>query len=359
MRYGLTCGLLRSAFERLRSKGVAVLASASIVAASAGTSAQSAHSVSQIPMLSIAARVAIQALAMPNNPSERSAEMSGASDQELTLWDLLSESQRAQLRNQIASRSIEKKLRAAALSHRPKLGEALNLAGDAVQAAFSQAGISVRVASRVQIVALAATHEKGLQHALKAQVEKACSPCIVTLTGLAIPAIDFNRLVTLNGLEQPQPLRGPFNHPIDVEFEDGTRKRLFISGRAEIDQHVLVSKAPVLAGESASASDVELALRRTTFSRNYLTDFKDLEGTVFTRALSPGDMIVKESLKKEIVVKNGESVRVRFVADAFEIYTDGVANGQGAVGDRLSVRVGSLEKVVTAVVRGRGHVEVQ
>lgn len=342
---------------RLVLQAVALLAT--VIGLAKASALSESHADSEINEISISTRVVV-------SEAEPHPELEGAGPNEaegLKLFELLPSTLRAKLEltseRNASFRTLLTKVKRTVISHRPRAGETLILAGETVQAAFQRIGVQTRVASRVQVVALPASDERGLRSLLKKRIEQSCEPCAVELSGLQIPQIDYSRVKALRGLDQVISLRGPFTHPLDVEWIDDTTSRVFLVGRAELDQEVLLLKRPVTAGEQVVPEHLEKVKRRMTFSRGHLTDPNEVIGFVYSRSLGAGEILRKDVLKKEIVIRNGEPVRVHYVTENFEIAADGVAAGQGAIGDRLSVRVGSSGKTVGAIVRGRGRVDVQ
>lgn len=81
-------------------------------------------------------------------------------------------------------------------------------------------------------------------------------------------------------------------------------------------------------------------------------------GRVVTRQLATGSLVTEGALREERAVRRGQSVTLSLVAGSLVIRVAGTALKDGALGDRITVRNTTSNRVVEGVIIEAGVVEV-
>jgi flagella basal body P-ring formation protein FlgA len=89
-----------------------------------------------------------------------------------------------------------------------------------------------------------------------------------------------------------------------------------------------------------------------------LTDVSTLRGMRAKRALHPNDVICAQHVEPRPAVARGEVVTVRYVGTRVSLTTKAIAQSDGAVGDRLLLRVARGADSFPALVSGAGEVTI-
>ena len=122
---------------------------------------------------------------------------------------------------------------------------------------------------------------------------------------------------------------------------------------------VVVATHAVSRGAVISAADVVLARRRISDTRmDYLTATATAVGRVVARSLAVEQILNAANVVPPRLVKRGDQVIVASVGGAISVRVKGQALGDGALGDRVSVRNLSSKRVVEGVVNAEGMVVV-
>jgi flagella basal body P-ring formation protein FlgA len=123
-------------------------------------------------------------------------------------------------------------------------------------------------------------------------------------------------------------------------------------------------KIPVLSrllkeGEIVSAGDLSLApMRADRIARDTLANPEDIVGRVAERALQPGRALRRNDLKRDLVVKRGQTVTLTFDDGSMVLSLQARALTDGAKGEPVKAINLSSSRVVEGVAAGPGLVAV-
>jgi len=121
---------------------------------------------------------------------------------------------------------------------------------------------------------------------------------------------------------------------------------------------VLVAAADLRARAHVDASDVTLERREVAGSMDeFITDPTELGDLVPKAAIRKGEVLRRVDFKRRPIVLRNQLVRVIYRKGALTIGGEGVAQGQGAAGDRIPVRVGKKKRTIFAVILDSKTVE--
>ncbi|WP_157655362.1 flagellar basal body P-ring formation chaperone FlgA [Burkholderia ubonensis] len=127
--------------------------------------------------------------------------------------------------------------------------------------------------------------------------------------------------------------------------------------RGSVFAKTVVASTVIRAHEPIDANAVGTELRNLATAPDALVDPAALAGKVSQRMLRPGQIIRGRYLEGERLVTRDQPVQIVAHVGLMEISTAGVALQDGAKGDVIPVRSGSMGKIISASVTGHGTVE--
>jgi flagellar basal body P-ring formation protein FlgA len=133
---------------------------------------------------------------------------------------------------------------------------------------------------------------------------------------------------------------------------------LYIQANVNIMMEYLVTALPLAAGHIIGYGDLtSISGEQTPVTANYVTDPTQLIGRTLSMSLAAGTPFRLNVLRKDEVVKQGQSVRVTSERQGFRLSTSGVAQSGAVEGDAVRVKLKS-GKVVTGLAHEGGVVEL-
>ncbi|HEY4144111.1 flagellar basal body P-ring formation chaperone FlgA [Pinirhizobacter sp.] len=122
---------------------------------------------------------------------------------------------------------------------------------------------------------------------------------------------------------------------------------------------VLVTTRPLTRGDGLAADDVHAEERDVaSMGYGYIANLGQIEGRALARPLRAGTVLAPGMLAGRQAVHNGDSVTILASIDGISVRAEGVALGSGDNGARVMVRNANSGKVLNAIVRSQGSVEV-
>ena len=122
---------------------------------------------------------------------------------------------------------------------------------------------------------------------------------------------------------------------------------------------VLVTTRPLARGDGLAADDVHAEERDVaSMGYGYIAKLAQVEGRALARPLRAGSVLAPGMLAGRQAVHSGDSVMIVASIDGISVRAEGVALGSGDNGARVMVRNANSGKVLNAIVRSQGSVEV-
>jgi flagella basal body P-ring formation protein FlgA len=122
---------------------------------------------------------------------------------------------------------------------------------------------------------------------------------------------------------------------------------------------VLVTTRPLTRGDGIGADDVRAEERDVaTLGYGYVAELAQVDGRALARPVLAGTVLAPGMLAGRTAIRTGDAVVVMASLDGIVVRAEGIALGAGDNGARLRVRNVNSGKVLDAVVRGQGTVEV-
>jgi flagella basal body P-ring formation protein FlgA len=122
---------------------------------------------------------------------------------------------------------------------------------------------------------------------------------------------------------------------------------------------VLVTTRPLTRGDGIGADDVRAEERDVaTLGYGYVAELAQVDGRSLARPILAGTVLAPGMLAGRQAIRTGDAVIVMASMGGIVVRAEGVALSAGDNGARLRVRNSNSGKVLDAVVRGQGTVEV-
>ena len=135
---------------------------------------------------------------------------------------------------------------------------------------------------------------------------------------------------------------------------------------AQVEAHapVVVAARELSAQTRLRADAITVEVRKLTRPlNNYVTNADYLRGMALRRAVGRGEIITREDLNSEIVVRSGDQVRIigesGSGAHAIQVFVTGEARSAGRIGDRIQVKNLQSGVMLQAVVTDEGVVRIR
>jgi flagella basal body P-ring formation protein FlgA len=142
---------------------------------------------------------------------------------------------------------------------------------------------------------------------------------------------------------------------------DGSKPwKLFVPVRIALLEQIVISRRPMVRGQTLTAADVSLSEVDTTgLHKAYFTRVEDVIGLRTKRSVGSGKTLHAGLLRREQLVKRGAQVQIVADTGGLHVTMRGKALADGGLGDRIRVKNLNSGRVVSGTVRGRGVIEVQ
>jgi flagellar basal body P-ring formation protein FlgA len=148
--------------------------------------------------------------------------------------------------------------------------------------------------------------------------------------------------------------------PIEI-LQAGKRLRSFwITAEIGIYSEILTAARKISSGKVITADDVTLqSVEITNLRASYFRVPEDVLGKVSRRNVSLGDPLTRESIMDPLLVKNGETVRLRLEREGIVLTSLVKAEQDGKLGQIIRVRNVDFSTLLRAEVTGRAEVKMQ
>lgn len=136
---------------------------------------------------------------------------------------------------------------------------------------------------------------------------------------------------------------------IDVDGKRYTQVRCTMIVR--LYEKMVVASRQISPEEVLTQADVRLEERELMpDSRAYYTNVDDVLGLTPKRTMTQGMIFYKLSLQQPMVIKQRSNVKIKAVVNGIEVSVDGVALGNGRIGEFISVKNTVSGKIIRAKV---------
>ena len=134
----------------------------------------------------------------------------------------------------------------------------------------------------------------------------------------------------------------------------------WITAEIGVRAEVLTAARKIAPGKAVSADDIGIQLAEITDLRAfYARNPEDVLGRVSRRALLPGDPLTRENFSDPLMVRHGETVRLRLERDGIVLTSLAKAEQDGKFGQFIRIRSSDFSTFLKAQVTGRAEVRMQ
>ncbi len=148
------------------------------------------------------------------------------------------------------------------------------------------------------------------------------------------------------------------NSSVGVRCPDTPGWTIYVPVTVQSWAEVLVLVRSLPRGATVTEADVTTQRQEVSrLARGWIGSLDDLTDRRLARATAAGAILTPSVLETAPVVKRGEQVTLRASAGGIEIHASGVALADAGLGQRVSVRNQSSQRVVEGRVVGPGIVE--
>ncbi|MBX3039757.1 MAG: flagellar basal body P-ring formation protein FlgA [Bdellovibrionaceae bacterium] len=137
------------------------------------------------------------------------------------------------------------------------------------------------------------------------------------------------------------------------------KETAWIPVKMRVSRMAAVLKRSVTLGQTLTSSDVEMLEVDVSHGRETPLKLEDLKDVAAARTMSAGQILFPSDIKKEELVKRGQTVKL-FLGDAdYEVSVSAVAEQPGRFGDIVRIKNVESGKVLSGQVVGSGEVRLQ
>ena len=133
---------------------------------------------------------------------------------------------------------------------------------------------------------------------------------------------------------------------------------VYVPAHIRTAERFIVTKRFLQRGQTLNTEDIEYTEQDiSTMPGNYLTRTEDAIGMELKQRLSPGSTLTANMLKKPNMVKKGQQVTIYSNNKGLHVSSAGIAQANGAEGDRIKVKNPYSKRIVEGIVQANGSVE--
>lgn len=275
----------------------------------------------------------------------------------LTLMDLVEERKNSEID------SIREKLRSTVVMTLQEAGDRVELSLESIAGHLRMVldsqerqefkfSIPRRVEVLIQSLPLT---EEVVKSQLSQKWNSLCHPCKVEIRDLQLPIGQFDKWKLVISSELP---KGSFNIPLSVESK-GLERRYWIQGKVEILKEVPVAQRALYIGERLKPTDFKYEWRNVTFASDGPPPSSFIVGAKVKLPVSVDQIVWNGNLEREKALRRGEQVRVYSSSGAWELSVAAVAEKDAEVGDVITLKNPTTQRLLTGQVVGKGEVEIK
>ena len=156
----------------------------------------------------------------------------------------------------------------------------------------------------------------------------------------------------------PTPLAGRIT--LQMQCDGPSPWKIYVKATLHVMKNVVVALRPLVRGYALTLADVQLEARPlASLRQNYFENTAAVSGKKLKQAIAAGTVISATSLDNARLVSKNQQVTITSGINAsINVKTNGVALRDGNLGDRITVRNSTSNKVIEATVIAPGLVSV-
>jgi flagellar basal body P-ring formation protein FlgA len=149
------------------------------------------------------------------------------------------------------------------------------------------------------------------------------------------------------------------NTSLDIRCTNPINWKIHLPARVDVYDDVLVSRIPLIKGQTLSATDVKF--KKTNISRlnrGYFIKIDDLHNLQAKNNLSANTVLNPSNLAPRKLIKSGQKVTIVLTFNGLEVKSSGEALNAASEGQLIKVRNTSSNKIIQGIVLANGQVKV-
>lgn len=194
--------------------------------------------------------------------------------------------------------------------------------------------------------------QQVIAEAVKEAVKNECGTCRVDVRIL-------NKKIIDDILVPDRVIADHWKGQTNLVLELGDKTRIVTADIRWMDD-VVIAKDNLKIGNIVSATDVEIVERDVTYMQvPYARKLEQVKGLVGKKMFRRGHVIDESFLKRPLVVRFGQPVKLQMVQGNLTLTMDAKAKGAGAIGDDIPIFLPETRKSMNATIVDHGLVRVQ
>ncbi len=142
-------------------------------------------------------------------------------------------------------------------------------------------------------------------------------------------------------------------------LEEDNHWTLYVPVKISVLKTVLVAKRALLKGRRINSDDIyQVEMDTQRLKQGYFTDSRELIGLICKHDISPDNPLNPYNIELAKLVRRGDQVTIVATDDNLSVSMDGIAMGEGALGEAIRVKNLSSKRVIEAQVSGNKKVKV-
>ena len=194
--------------------------------------------------------------------------------------------------------------------------------------------------------------EKNINEAIKQQVQVECPSCEVEVT--------LHNKILIADIEKPDAvIADHWKGQTNLLLKMGEKHRV-ITATIRWKDNVVVAKKNIKQGFPITSDDVRVVNKDVTYMKAaYVQKPEDVIGWEGKRIFTRGQAIDENILRKPIVVKYGQPIKIHLQEGSLSLSMNGQAKGAGAIGDRIPVIINKTRTKVSGKIVGKNSVRIE
>ena len=144
---------------------------------------------------------------------------------------------------------------------------------------------------------------------------------------------------------------------LKVGCKQGAVWSIYVPIAMNIYREVVIAQQPLQRGAPIDLAQLQLKeMDVALLHSQYFTSIDALKGKQVRRPIREGMVITADFIEEPIAVRRGDSITIIANSGGLTVKMQGTALGDGRLGEQISVRNQSSERVIKATVRGQGEV---
>lgn len=193
------------------------------------------------------------------------------------------------------------------------------------------------------------------------ELKKQCLTCEYEISSLVLPILneDLGPGSRWKIKIENQSPKGSFSIPLEVISQEGAKRLYWLTGHIIIRKLVPVAKRNINNGENIKDDDFNYEKKDITYLNDNIASLEDLKFSSAIHNIMPNQIIGSSVIRKQSLVRAGDTVKVFMGEDGWQVSIDGVAQQNAYKGDFVKVKIQRTQKIISGLATDKGMVEIR